>query len=57
MYLVRHLWRMGKVVLKHVKLEETEEEISISLFPLVLQVLRYYKKCWVIIRKDLFCSP
>lgn len=44
MYLVRHWWKMRRVVLKHVKLEEIEEEISISLSPLVLQALGYYKK-------------
>ena len=41
--------------MKHFKLEEIEEEISISLSPLVLQALGYYKKGER--HKDLLCSP
>lgn len=46
---------MRKVVLKHLKLEAIEEEISISLSPLALQALGYYKKGEK--HKDLLCSP
>lgn len=52
---VRHLRKMRKVVLKHLKLEAIEEEISISLSPLALQALGYYKKGEK--HKDLLCSP